>query len=594
VTGQFHCFGCGESGDIFTFYARLHNLNTKDDFKLVVKGIFSDFGIPENGDRRPKKRTLNHTKRPFEHYELGKPIESYAYHTESNQVLFYNNRFQNNENKSFRQCDATGLIWSVKGLPVIPYRLPEIAKKDITIVFITEGEKDVHTLEAFGYVATTNAGGAASWKQEHAIYLYGKERIVIFEDNDKAGRDRTKNICESLSGKVGNISVVRFPAKPENFDITDFAESFDDKQEAAEKIAELIDTAEPYYQPIDRFFELIDADELIAKPAKIDFMIDQYVEDMTVTTLIGEYGHYKTFIAISMAGCVATGIEWMGHKVKQGPVVYILGEGHGGFGRRLKAFAMYHGMETFDGNFLVSNRPAQLTAKESVDEVKRQIDKLTNRKGPPKLVVIDTLNRNFGPGNENATQDMTIFVSNIDSYIRGYANILILHHPGHGDKTRGRGSYSLPAALDQIFQVVKQRPFVCKLSCKKMKDAPEPPDLNFDLEIVEIGEQDGKTIGSLVPVFQSEARTAQINLTGKSKKTYDELVNQYHRQRTNLESSGGDAANARVLVKDWQEACINAGTFKTSNEFHVYKRRLKEDEVITLDEHFAYPETEEF
>ena len=65
--------------------------------------------------------------------------------------------------KVFRQCKPDGrggAIWNLDGIERVPYRLPEVLKAET--VYLPEGEKDVHTLEAWGLVASCNPGGSGS------------------------------------------------------------------------------------------------------------------------------------------------------------------------------------------------------------------------------------------------------------------------------------------------------------------------------------------------------------------------------------------------------------------------------------------------
>jgi hypothetical protein len=49
-----------------------------------------------------------------------------------------------------------GWIKDLKGVRLVLYRLPELLKRRAESVYICEGEKDVHTLESFGLLATCN------------------------------------------------------------------------------------------------------------------------------------------------------------------------------------------------------------------------------------------------------------------------------------------------------------------------------------------------------------------------------------------------------------------------------------------------------
>jgi putative DNA primase/helicase len=76
------------------------------------------------------------------------------------------------------------------------YRLPEVL--DAPIVFLVEGERDVETLRNYGFVATTNCGGAkAPWLRQYTETLRGRE-VILIPDNDPPGRERAKTIASAL------------------------------------------------------------------------------------------------------------------------------------------------------------------------------------------------------------------------------------------------------------------------------------------------------------------------------------------------------------------------------------------------------------
>ena len=57
-TGLFKCFGCGVSGDIFTFYAMKNDMYLPDDFITVLTGICEEFGI-NNGNEKYVKQIVS-------------------------------------------------------------------------------------------------------------------------------------------------------------------------------------------------------------------------------------------------------------------------------------------------------------------------------------------------------------------------------------------------------------------------------------------------------------------------------------------------------------------------------------------------------
>jgi len=105
---------------------------------------------------------------------------------------------------------------------------------------IVEGEKDVHTVEGFGYIATTG-GGAEDWRQEFGQYLTGQD-VIICADNDPAGREFESKVIASLRGKAKRIRILRLPNLKEKGDITDWA----DEGGTRGKLEKLIEQAPDY------------------------------------------------------------------------------------------------------------------------------------------------------------------------------------------------------------------------------------------------------------------------------------------------------------------------------------------------------------
>jgi RecA-family ATPase len=75
-----------------------------------------------------------------------------------------------------------------------------------------------------------------------------------------------------------------------------------------------------------------------------------------------------------------------------------------------------------------------------------------------ELIVIDTVARNFGGGDENSAQDASKFIAHCDTYLRERFNcsVVLVHHSGKkGDVARGSSAFR--AACDQEYQVEPQQ-----------------------------------------------------------------------------------------------------------------------------------------
>ena len=236
-----------------------------------------------------------------------------------------------------------------------------------------------------------------------------------------------------------------------------------------------------------------------------EFLVEDLIETDTLGLLFGDPGCGKSFLAIDLALSVATGAKFRDKNVKQGPVFYIAGEGHNGLARRFAAWSGAHQQDITKAPLFVSTKPAQFLDAKSANEVAEAIRELAARHGSPSLIEIDTLARNFGPGDENSTAEMGQFISAIDKLRSEFPGVvtLIVHHTGHAEKQRARGGSSLPAALDFSYRVEKQSKNV-KVTATKMKDAPEPAPFSFILETIEL--ESGGESAILKPSETSQVR----------------------------------------------------------------------------------------
>ena len=220
-----------------------------------------------------------------------------------------------------------------------------------------------------------------------------------------------------------------------------------------------------------------------------DFLVEGLIERDTLGLVFGDPGCGKSFLAVDLALSVATGHPFHDAPVKKGAVFYIAGEGHNGLVRRFHAWAVERGQSLDGVSLFKSECAAQFLDKQSAQSVEHAISQLAGQHGRPAMVVVDTLARNFGPGDENATKEMSAFVAAMDKLRNAWPGcvILIIHHSGHQDKERGRGSMALKAALDFEYRLTKNMHTI-RLTNTKMKDAEPPGDLVLTLKDVPLAE----------------------------------------------------------------------------------------------------------
>lgn len=251
----------------------------------------------------------------------------------------------------------------------------------------------------------------------------------------------------------------------------------------------------------NRRLRFLPAAELIASQALPSWLIKNLLELGTLTTIFGPSETLKSFVALSLGFAVATGKNWFCHKTKAtGKVLYLCGEGGGGIRRRLKAWLLDNSLDDLP-NFHVSTCPAALIDGGGVEEVLEAAQEVGEE---ITLIIVDTVNRNFGAGDENGTADMTEYVKALDRIKAATgAAILNVHHTGLADSSRARGSVVLRSSMDFEYKVslVNKIPLPrIQFEATKTKDFAPIKPMVFDAEIIRLGEfdEDFEELTSLV------------------------------------------------------------------------------------------------
>jgi hypothetical protein len=123
------------------------------------------------------------------------------------------------------------------------------------------------------------------------------------------------------------------------------------------------------------------------------------------------------------------------------------------------------------------------------------------------LVVLDTLSRMIGSGDEDRARDMNVIVQRAEKIQRETgAHVLLVHHTGK-DKDRGmRGSNALLGAADAALEVSRFETGLCELKVAKVKDGGDLTSFKYELSQAVLGEDaDGDEITSCV-IAPADAR----------------------------------------------------------------------------------------
>lgn len=170
---------------------------------------------------------------------------------------------------------------------------------------------------------------------------------------------------------------------------------------------------------------------------EVDPLIEGIIDKESLAILAGRDSTYKSFVATDWALSIATETKWQGRPVTQGKVLYILGEGHNDFNRRVEAWELANKVQVDEENFLVLNRPPNLFTGVGFEGFLEKIQELEFG-----FVVIDTLRRVSGGANENSS-DMGIVtdrINEIKNALSGGTVLTVAHTNKSNTDTRGHSS----------------------------------------------------------------------------------------------------------------------------------------------------------
>lgn len=464
----------------------------------------------------------------------------------------------------------------------VPYRLPEMRKaiEEFDPVYLVEGEAKANKLAEMGLAATAIPFGANGWKTSYVEHFAGA-RVFILPDNDQPGKKFARTAFSDLLA-CAKPSIVELPGLPVSGDVLDWPGTAEELAKLAKNAVrpDWLDQDLEHQGSPSCTFRFVAVGDL--KYRAPEFIIDELLETSALALMFGDPGCGKSFVAVDCALSVATGTPFQGRATKQGAVFFIAGEGHNGLARRFAAWSADRGVTLSDVPLFKSERSAQFLDSDSAMAVADAVSELAARHGKPALIIIDTLARNFGAGDENNTRDMSEFVAAIDNLKAHFPEcaVLIIHHTGHAEKQRARGAMALKGALDCEYRVEKKGQTI-SLTNTKMKDAEPPPELYLNFKQIELPDGISSAVLKCVEPPEREhkltdvQRLARDTYTAAAVKTgawgddgFEGLQLENWRPAFYEKHAGDNSGTKRKAFSRVRNDLINLGVLEVENDFY--------------------------
>ena len=274
------------------------------------------------------------------------------------------------------------------------------------------------------------------------------------------------------------------------------------------------------------------------------WLVRALIRQQSTVLLFGETGSYKTFLALDLCASVTLGRDWLGSTMlTSGPVLYVAAEGPETVAERTDTWEKQHDQTIPAANFHVMTAPAQLTDPEAMKTLLQWID--FHR---PTVVVFDTFSKSISGADENDNSNINEVLGAVDRIKNQNDGItvVLIHHPGHGDKGRERGASALPMGIDCRLRVEKTSDLYGKVTCLKQKRGKKfDPPIDFKLAEHELPPgEDGEVETSLAVVG-----VAGVYVAGSAAVAEEDLIRDQKRNIVRAHLTEHDEARERDLAE---------------------------------------------
>ena len=309
----------------------------------------------------------------------------------------------------------------------------------------------------------------------------------------------------------------------------------------------------------------------------LNHLVKGWMSRKGLSMLYGPSNAGKTFVALDIAMHVAAGRPWRGCRINGGGVLYIAAEGGAGVLNRLAGFKREF-PEMASAPFTLLPIGLDLHGEGDALAVCEVIPDEA-----PALIVVDTLARSMGVGDENTAKDAAMFVRNCDLIREATgAHVMVVHHTGKDEDRGARGSSALRAAVDTEISVTSEGEIICK----KQRDMAIADPLHFKLRSITLGhDEDGDPVTSAVVEACDPPKKERKPLSGKNEVAMQALQEAL---RDHGSTKGGNvypAGRPVVHVDRWREACdahgLTGGTSEGAGR--VAFKRAK-DKLMDMNE----------
>lgn len=426
-------------------------------------------------------------------------IASYDYMDRDGRLLRQVLRYDPKDFKQRCPDGNGGWSWSTKGVPHVPYHLPEILDVDDRVICIVEGEKAADKLWKLGIPATCSDGGAGKWRDELSEYFRGAD-VVIIPDYDPQkkhpkthepmfhpdgrpilpGQDHAAAVAKSLQGKAVRVRVLElwqhWKQMPLKGDVYDWIANGG----SAEKLYDLIEQT-PVWSERKKTVPLLYPFPIEGKDIpRRQWIVPGLLLRRNVTILVAPPGSGKSLLTLQMGLMMGTGMVWGGWRPRKPCKILIINaeDDNDEMQRRLYAACGQMQITTLDElreRLAIAQAPETIVIAKADSRTKTVIAQpmveqlvATVKEHQFDVLVVDPFAETF-EGDENSNSELK-WAAVLWRKIARETNaaVMLVHHTrkfgaeaGNMDSARGGGALvGVARIVATLFQMTKEEAVV--------------------------------------------------------------------------------------------------------------------------------------
>jgi RecA-family ATPase len=231
----------------------------------------------------------------------------------------------------------------------------------------------------------------------------------------------------------------------------------------------------------------------------VDWLIDSILPASGVSLMFGASNTGKTFASLHFAECIAYGMQWYGHDVKKGFVLYFYLEGGKNLEPRKRAWRKHFNREGTDNIAFVKTHMNFRSDRKFLEETIKYFESIGKN---PALIVIDTFSASAIGVNQNNQDEVAAVLMTAQDIVREHeTNVMFVHHTNKTGDMNGSQAFinHIETRIELKHEDKTKDDKLLIMHCDKQRDDEKFADIGMELEIVDLGcNSKGKLMKSCV------------------------------------------------------------------------------------------------